>query len=183
MNRRDLQSNLAMTMTLVMGSMLFATLFMAYALYRSSSAFWPPMGMSKVELGLPTLSTLLIIVSSWFCYQTKMHVKESQLDRARFNLNITMSLGLAFMVAQGVLWAHLKNTGVYVTSGIFPSIIYGFTWIHAAHVVMGLGALIYLKVVLRPSTKNLLTKTHNIEKFWHFLGVIWMIMYLTIFVL
>jgi len=78
----------------------------------------------------------------------------------------------------------MKSTGVYVeTSGIFGSVIYGFTWIHAVHMVLGLCALLYLKIVLKPNTVNVLQKTVNVEKFWHFLGVIWIIMFLTLFVL
>lgn len=183
MKRNELQNNLAMTIALVSWAMLFATLFMGYAIYRSSANVWPPMGFSKVSLTLPTLSTLIILLSSWFCYQTKLSLKIKDLSKARLNLNYTMLLGFGFMLIQSLLWSHLKSTGVYVSSGIFASIIYAFTWIHAAHVFCGLFALIYLRMVLKPTKTNLLQIAINVEKFWHFLGVIWILMFLTLFVI
>ncbi len=183
MKRADLQSNLAMTVTLIMGAMLFTTLFMGYAIYRSASTYWPPMGFAKVALGLPTFSTFLILVSSLFCYLARVATQARKVEKARLYLHLTLILGLAFMLTQGFLWSHLKATGVYVSSGIFASILYGFTWIHAAHVILGLGTLLYLEIVLKNTSDSTIRKVINVEKFWHFLGIIWLIMYFTIFVL
>jgi cytochrome c oxidase subunit 3 len=178
-----MQNNLAMTVALISWAMLFATLFMGYAIYRTSSAVWPPMGTSKVNLTLPMLSTLFIVASSWFCFQTKQMLKLNNLDRAKFNLNITIALGFAFMLMQSLLWSHLKTTGLYVGSGIFSSILFGFTWIHAAHMICGIATLLYLRIVTNSKTNNLLQKAINIEKFWHFLGIVWVVMFLTLFVI
>jgi cytochrome c oxidase subunit 3 len=181
--RADLQSNLAMTILLTGFSMFFATLLMGYGIFRTSNEFWPPIGMTKVPLLLPSISTFLILLSSVFCYQIKTNVKEKNFGKARLNLNLTMLLGFGFMVTQSFLWAQLKDSGMLVTSGIFSSILYGFTWIHAAHVVAGICTLIYLSIVLKPSTVRLEIRAINVEKFWHFLGIVWLMMFLTIFVL
>jgi cytochrome c oxidase subunit III len=182
--KTDLQNNLAMTITLLSGAMLFATLFMGYAIYRTSADVWPPLGIPKVSLAIPLLSTIIIVLSSWFAYQIKVQVKLNNFSKGHSHLNLTLALGTAFLLAQSYLWFHMKSSGVFVgTSGIFGSVLYGFTWIHALHMVAGLGSLVYLKIVLRPTTLNVLQKTINVEKFWHFLGVIWIIMFLTLFVL
>lgn len=183
MNRRDLQSNLAMTIVLISGTMLFATLMMGYSIYRSSSATWPPAGSVRVALGYPLLSTITLIISSWFSYQVKAGIKNLDFKKACLNLDTTILLGLVFMGIQSLFWMQLKASGVLTSSGIFSSIMYGFTWIHAAHVVLGLGALTWLRFVLRPKTQNLWQKALNVEKFWHFLGIIWFIMFITLFVL
>lgn len=184
MKKTDLQNNLAMTVTLLSGSMLFVTLFMGYAVYRTSADAWPPMGIPRISLAIPFLSTLIIVLSSWFIYQVKMSVKADQLEKAHSHLNVTLILGFGFIVSQSYLWFHMKQSGVFIaTSGIFGSVLYGFTWIHAIHMVLGLGSLLYLKVALKPEKLNLLQKSINVEKFWHFLGVIWVIMFLTLFVL
>jgi cytochrome c oxidase subunit III len=180
--RLDLQSNLAMTVTITGLSMFFATLMMGYAIYRSSSTFWPPMGFSKVSLTVPSISTFLILLSSWFCYQIKGNVKARDLKKARLNLNLTLLLGIGFMITQSLFWSELNASGLYVNSGIFASILYGFTWIHAAHVVAGIMTLVYLSFVLKPTDDRLLIKAINVEKFWHFLGVIWLMMFITLFV-
>lgn len=182
MKRAELQNDLAMTVGLVSLSMLFVTLFMGYGIYRTSAPAWPPAGFNPISLLLPIISTLLIGISSWTCFKVKTEVEKENFKAAHGQLNLTLVLGLAFMCSQTMLWADLRNTGIFVSSGIFASILYGFTWIHAVHVVFGLGALIYLKIVMKPSTRMVFQKTVNVEKFWHFLGFIWTIMFLILFV-
>ena len=72
---------------LLSGTMLFATLFMGYAIYRTSATYWPPLGIPKIGLLIPFLSTVIIVVSSWFAYQVKSHMKVGNLDKAHFHLN------------------------------------------------------------------------------------------------
>ena len=184
MRKTDLQNNLAMTIVLLSGAMLFATLFMGYAIYRTSASQWPPLGIPKVSLLVPFLSTVIIVLSSWFAYQLRVCAQQGNMLKAHSNLNTTLLLGLCFMLAQSYLWFHMKSTGVFVgTSGIFGSILYGFTWIHAFHMVAGMTTLVYLKLVLKKGGPNVVQKSINVEKFWHFLGVVWIIMFLTLFVL
>ncbi len=183
MKRSELQNNLAMTILLIGMSMLFATLFMGYAVYRTSAPMWPPMGIQKVSLVLPILSTVLILLSSCFYYFSRKGIKNGDFKQANLHLNFTILCGLGFMITQGMLWSHLKTTGLYVSSGLFASILYAFTWIHAAHMVAGIFALLYLKKILKPSTENLEHKAQNVEKFWYFLEIVWLIMFVTLFVI
>lgn len=171
-----------MTVTLISGSMLFATLLMGYVVYRGSAAQWPPLGVGEVSLALPVLSTLLIALSSWFCWETRRAVELKDFSKARLSLAITAGLGVAFMLAQTGLWYYLKSVGLYVSSGIFASILYAFTWIHAAHVILGLGALAYWAWCLRVPDQRILSLSINLERFWHFLGVVWFVLFLALFV-
>jgi len=180
--RSDLQQNLAMTMVLISGGMLFATLFMGYAIYRSSAVVWPPVGVSNIELTIPLLSTVVILLSSFFMNLTTKAVKTSNVVKAKMELKFTLGLGLVFMLAQSYFWYHLKSAGVYASSGIFASIIYAYTWIHALHVFFGLVALGWLWYSLNTSSKLIAQRAINVERFWHFLGIIWVIMFITIFV-
>ncbi len=170
-----------MTMVLITGGMLFATLFMGYAVFRSSSVVWPPVGVEKVELTIPLLSTVIIALSSYFMFQTTKAIKSGDLSKATLELNFTLILGGAFMLIQSYFWYSLKASGFYVTSGIFTSIVYAYTWIHALHVVFGLISLLWLKWSFKKNL-NLTQKCINVERFWHFLGIIWGLMFLTIFV-
>ena len=170
-----------MTMVLISGTMLFATLLMGYAIYRTSATAWPPVGTGPISLGFPMLSTLTIILSSYF--MRKVRTEFGDLKKAKMNLDTTLVLGFLFMGLQTLFWNELKTSGLLVSSGIFSSVLYGFTWIHAAHVVMGLLSLLWLRFILKAGTRNLDVKVLNVEKFWHFLGVIWVIMFLTLFVL
>lgn len=171
-------SSVAMIVTLVSFTMLFATLMMGFAMFRLTSPVWPPAGMMKPSLLLPCLSTFCIFLSSvcfmWF---------EKNISN-KTGLFLTILLGLSFMLIQSLFWHSLKQQGIFASSGIFPSIIYAFTWIHAAHIVAALGLLFWLlfRVQKDTSPKSQLMAA-NVGKFWHFLGIVWFIMFVTIFVL
>ncbi len=169
------KNNVAMTVTLISFSMLFFTLFLGYMLVRFNSPVWPPVEIQGMPKLLPFLSTLVIGISS--LTYVLMEKKNSKLLWAT-----TFALGICFLVLQWTLWAELKQTGILIGNGMVPSMVYAFTWIHAGHIVLGLFALLWLGHYLwrGKATQNVLT---NVGKFWHFLGVVWLVMYLTLFVL
>lgn len=175
---KEVISSIAMIVTLISFAMLFATLMMAFALFRFTAPVWPPAGMSKPALLLPGLSTFFIFLSSlsymWF---------EKNIANKK-PLILTIILGLGFMTCQSLFWHQLKSVGILASSGIFPSIIYTFTWIHAAHIVVALGLLFWLLffAFTENDTKAQL-RVSSVGKFWHFLGIVWLIMFVTIFVL
>lgn len=174
-------SSVAMIVTLVSFGMLFLTLMMAFAMFRFTAPVWPPAGMTRPDLFLPTLSTVMIFLSSFFYIKFEKNTVSGKIDRK--NLTVTLILGLAFMLSQFLFWNHLKSQGIYVSSGVFASIIYAFTWIHAAHIVAGLGLLVWLFSALKSADKMTSVKVSSVGKFWHFLGIVWLIMFVTIFVL
>ena len=174
-------SSIAMVVTLVSFGMLFLTLMMSFALFRFTAPVWPPAGMERPHLLLPSISTFMIVLSSLLYISFEKNILKGTADKRK--LLLTLILGFAFMACQFVFWNQLKSQGILVSSGIFPSIIYAFTWIHAAHIVAGLGLLGWLYGTLKTPDAMTTVKVSNIGKFWHFLGIVWIIMFVTIFVL
>lgn len=174
-------SNVAMAITLVIFAMLFCTIMMGFAIYRFTAPVWPPAGMEKPSLIWPTMSTLIIVASSFVYYLFEKKINEG-INQSKLLL-VTLILGLGFMVSQFIFWNELSAQGLFVSSGIYPSILYSFTWIHAAHIVIALLLLVWLYFSLRKADKMTTLKVTNVGKFWHFLGVVWLIMFVTIFVL
>jgi cytochrome c oxidase subunit III len=179
--RAELQGNLAMTVTLVSGGMLFITLFMGYAVYRSSAPFWPPLNIDQVPLTWPWVSSMIIALSSWTCYQARLQAQRGEWKSAQLFSLFTIFCGLTFIGTQSLLWSDLKTSGILVSSGVFASILYGFTWIHALHMVLGVGGLVFMHLTLLKSSEASLYKVMNVEKFWHFLGIVWAFMFAGLF--
>ena len=182
---KKVSNSIGMLVILVSLSMLFATLMMGYIFFRWTSDVWPPMGMQRAELFYPTLSTVAIALSSFsFHYFEALYKKGKEAFQA-WPVLVTVALAAVFLISQTKLWAHMNQIGLYVEGGVFPSILHGFTWIHAAHLVVALFLLFYLAFVVmtNPFGKDRTEAIKNIGKVWHFLGVVWLIMYLTIFVL
>ncbi len=174
-------SSVAMIVALVSFGMLFLTLMMAFALYRFTAPVWPPAGMERPSLLIPSISTFLIALSSLAYFSFEKKTKQGIVDKA--GLSMTLILGLAFMVSQFLFWNQLKSHGIFVSSGVFASILYAFTWIHAAHIVGALALLAWLYISLSNPDKMTAVKVTSIGTFWHFLGIVWLIMFVTIFVL
>ena len=176
---KQIQSSITMTVLLVSFSMLFATLFLGYFVFRVRSTVWPPMGMTDINLYYPTLSTLIILLSSGFYYLFEKNHKSKNL------LMLSFLLGLGFCSTQIMVWRDLALQGITQSSGVFGSMLYGFTWIHIAHVFMGIVLLGWLNLsffIFKKSPNKHLIRVKNIGLFWHFLGLVWLLMYLFLFV-
>lgn len=174
-----IQNSVAMTVTLISFGMLFATLFLGYFLLRFNSPTWPPVEIQNMPQLIPFLSTLVMALSSVTYYLLEKNGPQRKLFWA-----LTFTLGLIFLVLQWSLWGAMKSSGILVTNGMVPSIVYGFTWLHAAHIALGLFALLWIGCLIFMKSASLSSfKVMNVGKFWHFLGVVWLLMYLMIFVL
>ncbi len=172
---KEFQNSVAMTVTLISFGMMFATLFLGYMLVRFNSPTWPPVEIQDMPKLLPLMSTLVMALSSLAYWKM-------QTTRSRMWWVVTVVLGFAFLGLQWTLWSALKSMGILVTNGMVPSMVYAFTWLHAGHIVLGLIALFYIGHYLWRGTASEM-KVVNVGKFWHFLGVVWLVMYLTLFVL
>ncbi len=173
------RASLAMTVALVSFAMLFASLFLTYAVYRVRSAMWPPMGFDKIPLTLPSISSAFILLSSFSFIRFQRRYEKKATNKTYYYLTLILALG--FLFTQNQLWNYLNETGVFVESGTFASILHSFTWIHAGHVVLGMLALIFCLPALRKNKKDYSIRISNVGKFWHFLGIIWIFMYIGIF--
>jgi cytochrome c oxidase subunit III len=175
---RVFQHSVAMTVTLISFAMMFASLFLGYFLVRFNSATWPPVEIENRPMLLPFLSTLVICISSW------TYSKFQNGEKKKSYWSATLILGLMFLSLQLFLWKALAEAGIYIRHGNVPSMMYAFTWLHALHIVVAIGLLGWLGfyVFFRPTGLSEIKLT-NVGKFWHFLGVIWIIMYLMLFVL
>lgn len=175
---KKIVSHVGMAVALVSFSMLFFTLMLGFAVFRFTAPVWPPEGMTRPSLVLPLTSTFIIALSSFVYIRF-----ENEFKNDIRGLVWTIVLGFSFLLTQTLFWNQLKLQGIFASSGIFASIIYSFTWIHAAHIVMGLIGLCYglYKVKKSPADSNEIL-LNSVGKFWHFLGIVWFILFLTIFV-
>lgn len=174
---RKFQVSVGMTVTLISFGMMFATMFLGYFLLRFNAAVWPPVEIEGLPKLLPFLSTVVIGLSSVTYYYFEKSKKS-------LYWSLTVLLGLGFLALQALLWSELKATGIFVQNGMVPSMVYAFTGLHAAHILLAIFTLLWLGyfVFRRPQGLSEL-RLLNVGKFWHFLGVVWLLMYLTIFVL
>ncbi len=173
-------NSIGMTVLLVSFAMLFAAMLMGYVVYRMGSESWPPMGMEPMPITFPMASTAMIVLSSFTYSLFASAYKNKDLKASKLYLLATLALGIGFMVSQFELWAQMKEMGYLAETGIFASLIYAFTWVHAAHIVAGILSLLLMSFFVFKGEffENMAS---NIGKFWHFLDIVWVVIFVALF--
>jgi heme/copper-type cytochrome/quinol oxidase subunit 3 len=96
-------------------------------------------------------------------------------------LAATAALGTLFIVLQTVVWAGLWREGLVPSAGAFGSVFYAFTVFHALHVLVGLAAMAWLSFCAhRGEATRIGVRLWG--WYWHFVGVLWGALYLTVYV-
>jgi heme/copper-type cytochrome/quinol oxidase subunit 3 len=174
-------------MALFLGSwtMLFAALFFAYGMIRERAEAWPPPGTPPLPLAPPALATAAIAASSAFLHRAVVSARRGTLGAVFPSVAACFAFGAAFLLLQGVLWARLWSAGIRPDTGPHASVLWGLTVFHALHAAVGLGALATLAAralrgAFRPGRALPLRLWAT---YWHFVGAIWLVTWLTVFIL
>ena len=146
---------------------------------------WPHVGVLPLPSGLLVLRTAGIILSSIALHTCLNGIKAGKAHLLQWGLPIAAVLGTLFMVLQTVVWLDLWGQGLQFTSGPYGSVFYATRTFHAAHVVVGLGALLWLSV---QSWRGVYTPARYLSirlwaMYWHFVGGVWSFIFVTVYVL
>lgn len=164
-------------------TVMFAALFFSFATYRvHANPSWPPLALTDVPLWMPTLSTLLIFASSITLESARRRVFASDLGAAKTRVKLTFILAVAFVGMQTWLWQVMWAKGVTLISEQFASYFYVLTVFHALHIVVGLGLLTYLSRRLSGgSPAAVRVPARLVTLFWHFVGLVWGLLFVLLF--
>lgn len=161
--------------------MFFAGLFAAYFALRAVNREWPPEGV-ELEVARTALATAVLVASS-FTMHVAVVASERRDERRAIRWTLaTVALGALFVANQVAEYAGL---GFTYTTHAYGSIFYLMTGFHGLHVV---GGLVLMLAVLGVGTgrssqvplEDPLTVT---EFYWHFVDVVWLGMFATIYLL
>lgn len=184
-NKRREETTAWIGMVVFLGAwvMMFGALFFAYAGIRARAQIWPPPGVPSIPIGIATINTFVMALSSTALQLGIFSVQRGKPERLAPLLTTTFALGLAFTLLQVSVWRELTSTGLTPDSGAYASVFYGMTWVHAAHVVVGLGALGWMAV---KAYRGLYTSARHLTvrlwaMYWHFVGIIWVLIFGTVY--
>lgn len=166
-------------------AMTFGGLFFTYALLRQRAPSWPPAGLPALPLLLPTLSTLVIGLSSLAFEAGLSAVRRRQVRRGARRFGGCVLLGGVFLALQMLLAREAAASGLTAERGGYAAVFYGFTVLHALHLVIGWVALMALGVA---TAKGRYSPARHLPLrlwglYWHFVGVVWALMYGLLFLL
>jgi cytochrome c oxidase subunit III len=178
-------SYLGMIIFLASWTMMFGVIFMVYGALRISAEAWPPLGLPLLPIALPTVNTLVIAASSFAIEWGLREIRNGRATRLAPSILATALLGLVFCALQWKVGAELFALGLTFDRGAYAAVYFGFAIIHAAHVIIGVLAMIFLAI--RALFGAYSTPRHTTVRlwavYWHFVGIIWLLIYLLIIVL
>lgn len=161
---------------LVADGMTFAGFFAAYLTFRAVNPLAEG-GNYELELALPTLNTILLLVSSLTFHRAAKAIHQDRTAACRNWLLVTAALGFTFLGGQMVEYFTLPFG---LTDNLFASTFYAITGFHGLHVTLG-GLMILIiwwqsRQGGRVNRANLFPLEAT-ELYWHFVDGIWVLLY------
>ncbi len=161
---------------LVADGMTFAGFFAAYLTFRAVNPL--PTGHNyELELLLPTINTLLLLISSFTFHRAGAALRRGNHPLCQRWLLVTAALGFSFLAGQMKEYFALPFG---LTDNLFASTFYAITGFHGLHVT--LGGVMILIVWWQSREGGRITVDNQFpleaaELYWHFVDGIWVILY------
>jgi cytochrome c oxidase subunit 3 len=183
-SRIDRQT-LGILLFIVSETMLFGAFFASYFFLRvvANDGPWPPEGL-ELPKAVAGVNTAILVSSSFTVHWALESIRRGNRRGMITGLACTFLLGFTFLFIQMNEYVHL---GFSARDTAFGSIFYGLTGLHGAHVTVGLMLLAFANIRawrghFDPDAKNHLgVEVPGI--YWHFVDVMWIIVFTTVYIL
>jgi len=166
--------------------MLFGALFSALILLRTGATSWPH-GYEVLNVPLATINTMVLITSSVSMVMSWAALRLGDFGRYRKWMGLTFLLGLVFMVIKTMEYAAKFEHHLYPSHDNFMATYFTLTGLHGLHV---LGGMIVIAYLLGPGSKMWRTEperyTNRVEViglYWHFVDLVWIFLFPTLYLL
>lgn len=163
--------------------MLFIGLTSGYIVRRAEGSWH--------EFALPSwflISTITILISSVTMWWSFRSAKSDELNHVKIGVGLTFLLGLAFALFQFLGWQDMVREGLFLSdpkdgTKVSASFVYVMTALHLVHLA---GGLLFVLVTLIKSLRDQVHKKSLLtikmcNTYWHFLGFLWVYLYLFLY--
>ncbi|MDQ6804129.1 MAG: cytochrome c oxidase subunit 3 [Actinomycetota bacterium] len=162
--------------------MIFGAFFTAYFFIRIvNHGPWPAHGTTLPE-AVAGINTCVLVSSSLTIHWALTSIKNGNRAGLKAGILSTFLLGLTFLFVQLNEYVHL---GFSPRDSAQGTVFYSLTGLHGAHVFIGL--CILLVVVIRAFRGHYKPEDHRGVEipgiYWHFVDAMWIVVYLTVYVL
>ena len=162
-------------------SVIFFSFFVGYFVYKTTALDWLPTGVTGLEIREPAINTVVLVSSSFVIYIAEKFLHKNNLWGFRTFWLLTLAMGSYFLYGQAVEWSGLPFG---FGDGVFGGTFYLLTGFHGLHVLTGV--LLQLIMLGRSFLPNNYAKgefgVQSTSLFWHFVDVIWIILFILIYV-
>jgi cytochrome c oxidase subunit III len=162
--------------------MLFGSFFTAYFFVRvAAGTAWPTSG-HELPVFVAGLNTIILVSSSFTMHWALQSIKRGNRSGLQAGLTLTFLLGLSFLLTQLLEYSRV---GFAPYTDAFGTVFYCLTGLHGAHVFVGLTLL--AAATTRAYRGHYSPEAHlGVEIpgiYWHFVDVMWIVVYTTVYIL
>ncbi|MEA2270593.1 MAG: cytochrome c oxidase subunit [Solirubrobacteraceae bacterium] len=174
---------LGMLLFIISEVMVFGAFFTAYFFIRVVSGDqWFPIDEKHLPVAIAGFNTAILVSSSFTLHWAEHSIKNGNRFGLKAGILSTFLLGATFLFIQINEYVHIGFAPHDFAQG---SVFYGLTGLHGAHVFVGLTLL--LMVVVRSFRGHFSAEEHRGVEipgiYWHFVDVMWIVVYLSVYVL
>ena len=163
--------------------MLFGSFFTAYFFVRvvNQAPQWPPPPF-HLPIFVAAVNTCILVTSSFTMHWALTAIKRGNRAGLQAGLTLTFLMGLTFLLTQILEYSRV---GFAPRDQAFGTIFFCLTGLHGAHVFVGLTLLLF--TTIRAFRGHFTPQHHHgVELpgiYWHFVDVMWIIVYVTVYLL
>ena len=175
---------LGMLLFIISEIMVFGAFFTAYFFIRlvAEGHRWFPFDGLELPVAVAGTNTAILLSSSLTMHWAQTSIKNGNRFGLKAGMLLTTLLGATFLFIQINEYVHIGFAPQDHAQG---TIFYGLTGLHGAHVFVG---LTLLTIVTVRSFRGHFSPEHHhgVEVpgiYWHFVDVMWVIVYTTIYIL
>jgi cytochrome c oxidase subunit 3 len=173
---------LGMLLFIISEVMIFGAFFTAYFFIRVAQGDpWPAVG-TKLPVEVAGVNTAILVSSSFTIHWAQTSIKNGNRFGLKAGMLTTFLLGATFLFIQINEYA---NIGFAPQDGAQETIFFSLTGLHGAHVFIGLCLLLF--VTIRAFRGHYTPEEHRgVEVpgiYWHFVDVMWLVVYSTVYIL
>jgi len=165
--------------------MFFTGLIGSYIVLRLGADHWPK-PEETLDIPLLGVNTFLLIVSSLTMVMALHSVQHDKKKQSVLYLSVTAFLGLCFVSIKVMdyffMWNEVNEhhpEGFKITTSLFGSVYYTLTGFHGIHVLVGVVAIACLAIGAARGKfgSHRYAYIENIGLYWHFVDLIWIILF------
>lgn len=164
-------------------SAFFSIFVVAYIFYIGRSLTGP---FPRDVLTPPIVNTICLVSSSITIVFAVRALQAGSLRSFGIWWLATFALGLEFLIGTGREWHRLiYHDGLTISTNLFGTTYYSLVGLHALHVVIGL-ILILLVLILTIfgfMNRQYAERTEVLSWYWHFVDAVWVVVFLTVYVI
>jgi cytochrome c oxidase subunit III len=162
--------------------MLFGSFFTAYFFVRVVNGYsWPPHG-DHLPVFVAGINSAILLTSSATMHWALQSIKRGHRAGLQAGLVLTFLMGATFL---GTQIAEYARIGFAPRDNAFATIFFCLTGLHGAHVFVGLTLLLFATV--RAFRGHFTAEHHHGVEipgiYWHFVDVMWIVVYTTVYIL